>query len=385
MPKSRRKKNNQGQGGGQAFDSRQPEGQPNAGGGLVKQSGKKKNKGKSGAAGGRGAGRGQSGGCVKGGRARRGGQVFEQAVETVKEDGLFRHHDLVKAHSDAVMSIVMAEDCIYTASRDKLLKRWKPQRSAANRFELKPDIEVPLGEVAWCLHNAGEWIFCGLGNGRIRAYSKAGRELNLEGHTKRVSCLLTHQHVLLSGGADGTVRCWQMNPESQTFACTHTIGEGISGNVNCLAVLSECLWVGGTSGVSIIELATLKVVAQLQPKKFVAGLLHFQGHMITAYSDGAICIFDAAGKQTHSQPALPAGPILCLAGLESGPRLLCGHNKGQVSSITLPMMQLKKCYQTFDRCKVVSMCTAGHDGIFLVGAESGTIQLWQRDEAAAEP
>jgi len=228
-------------------------------------------------------------------------------------------------------------------------------------------------------------FFCGLGNGNIRAYSKAGREVNMEGHTKRVSCLLTHQHVLLSGGADGSVRFWQMNPESQTFACTHNISEGISGNVSSLCVMNEFLWVGGTSGVSIVELATLRVVAQLQPKKFVAGMLQFQGHMIAVYSDGAICIFDGAGKQTHSQPPLPAGPILCVAGLESGPRLLCGHSKGQVSSITLPMMQLKKCYQTFERCKVQSMCCAGHDGIYLVGAENGTIQLWQRDEAAAEP
>jgi len=382
MPKKNRNRNGQGAGGGQAVDTRQPEGQPNAG--LVKKAEKKK-KGRGGAAGGRGAGRG--GGQLSGCLPKRGsrGRVLDPVVETVKEDGLFRHHELPKAHSDAIMAIVMAEDAIYTASRDKLLKRWKPQRNAASRFELQADIEVPLGEIAWCLISAGEWIFCGLGNGNIRAYSKTGRELNLEGHTKRVACLLTHQHVLLSGGADGTVRCWQINPESQTFACTHTISEGISGNVSCLCVMNECLWVGGTSGVSIVELATLRVVAQVQPKKFVAGLLQFQGHMIVVYTDGSICIFDAAGKQTHTQPPLPAGPILCVAGLESGPRLLCGHVKGQVSSVTLPMMQLKKCYQTFERCKVQSMCCAGHDGIFLVAAENGTIQLWQRDETAAEP
>ena len=36
---------------------------------------------------------------------------------------MFRHSEVEKAHTDAVMSIVMAADCIYTASRDKTLKR----------------------------------------------------------------------------------------------------------------------------------------------------------------------------------------------------------------------------------------------------------------------
>ena len=39
---------------------------------------------------------------------------------------MFRHSEVEKAHGDAVMSIVMAADCIYTASRDKTLKRQDP-------------------------------------------------------------------------------------------------------------------------------------------------------------------------------------------------------------------------------------------------------------------
>ena len=36
---------------------------------------------------------------------------------------MFRHSEITGAHKDAVMSVVMAADCIYTASRDKTLKR----------------------------------------------------------------------------------------------------------------------------------------------------------------------------------------------------------------------------------------------------------------------
>merc|ERR1719330_1108757 len=102
--------------------------------------------------------------------------------------------------------------------------------------------------------------------------------------------------------------------------------------------------------------------------------------MIVAYSDGSLSIFDATGNPKHTQQPLPAGPVLCVAGLESGPRMLCGHAKGQVSSITLPMFQLKRSWQGMERCKVMSLCCAGHDGIFILGAENGTLQLWQRDD-----
>lgn len=320
------------------------------------------------------------------GRVSRGAGPLPSAnvVEQIPEDGIFRHQEIPRAHADAIMSVVMAADCIYTASRDKLLKRWKVHRDAIGKFQLIAELEVPLGDVCWCLTSAGDWLFCGLGDGSIKGYQKAGQETILKGHSKRVSCLLAHQHVLLSGASDGVIRCWQMDPGSQTFGCTHSIAEGISGAVSAIAVLGERLWVGGSSGIAIIELAILKVSKQVPPKKFVAGLLAFEGHMIVVYADGSVCIFDASGEQKHSQAPLPAGPVLSVAGLESGPRVLCGHAKGQVSSITLPMFHLKKHWQALQRCKVQTLCCAGHDGIFILGAENGTLQLWQRDGSQAQ-
>lgn len=359
------------------MDTRQPVGQVAPG--IVrkpqkeKKRGKTNNKGPQSAPGSRIVGRGGS---------KKGTAAPAEVVDAVKEEGLLRHQEIAKAHTDAIMAVVMAADCIYTASRDKLLKRWKPQRNSQGRFEMHADLEVPLGEVCWCLISAGDWIFCGLGSGAIRAYSKAGLERNLEGHTKKVMCLLTHEHVLLSSGADSTVRCWQMDPATQDFACTHRMEDNVPGQVSCMAVLNERLWVGGTNGVSLVDLASLRVTDQPGPKRFVAGVLQFSGHMIVVYSDGSVVIFNAAGEKTHSQPPMPAGPVLCIVGLDSGPRVLCGHAKGQVSSISLPMFQLRHCWQTLERCKVQSLCCAGHDGIFLVGAENGNLQLWQRDEAS---
>lgn len=298
----------------------------------------------------------------------------------MREDGFFRHQEIVRAHADAVMAISMAGDCIYTASRDKILKRWKVGKNpATNRFELHNDIDVVLGETCWCLLHVGEWIFCGLGDGTIKGYSKTGQDCTLRGHTKRVNCLLIHQSILVSGSSDNTVRCWQPDPATQTFTCTNTVSEGIPGAVQCIAVLGATIWIGGTSGIGILDLTSLTVAVQPPPKKFLAGFLEFQGHMIAAYADGSLCIFDASGAPKHSQTPLAPGPILCLAGLESGPRVLCGHAKGQVSSIELPMFKPKTYWQAMERCKVQKLVCAGHDGIFLIGAENGNLQLWQRD------
>jgi WD40 repeat protein len=276
----------------------------------------------------------------------------------------------------------MAPDAIYTASRDKKLKRWKTGTNpSTNRFELTVDLEVDLGDLCWCMVMAGEWIFCGLGDGTIKGYSKSGGQAVMKGHSKRVQVLKLHQHVLISGSSDGSVRLWQADPTGQSFACTNTITEGLSSGVACLAVLAEHLWVGGTSGVAIVELASLRVVSQIQPKKFVAGFQEFQGHMIVAYADGQVCIFDAGGVKKHDQAPMEAGPILSVAGLESGPRLLLGHAKGQVTSMILPAFTLRVCWQAFEKCKVQSICCSGQDGVFIIGGENGNLQLWQRDSS----
>merc|ERR1711920_1023542 len=112
----------------------------------------------------------------------------------------------------------------------------------------------------------------------------------------------------------------------------------------------------------------------------------FTGHLIVGYTDGNIRIFAGDGVVKTDMKALAGGPILALAGLDSGPRVLVGHAHGQVSSIDLPSFAFRTQFQALDGnkvdtregAKVESMCCAGHDGIFLVGSSGGTLQLWQR-------
>lgn len=132
----------------------------------------------------------------------------------------------------------------------------------------------------------------------------------------------------------------------------------------------------------MVELATLSRAVQVEPKKKVNDLLEFQAHMITAYADGSFCVFDAQTTMKHSQPPLLSGACVCLAGLlESGPRLLCAHAQGEVSSIALPAFELSCYWKALDGVKLRCLCAAGHDGIFIVGTENGELQVWQRSQS----
>mmetsp|Transcript_80200 Transcript_80200/g.243365 ORF Transcript_80200/g.243365 Transcript_80200/m.243365 type:complete len:251 (-) Transcript_80200:3-755(-) len=243
-----------------------------------------------------------------------------------------RHCEIVGGHAGAITAMTMTEQGIYTASADKSLKRWKPLKKEDGRFELVPELTIPLTEACFSLLFSGGWLFCGLWDGSIRAYSQDGVDSTLRGHTRRVTALLVHQNVLISGAADREARLWQMDPATKVFNCTHTISESMPGSINRLHVLGQHLFVGGVSGLAMCNLASLTVTKILPPTKSVADFLEFQGHLIVAYSDGGIRIFDEEGTLKTDLKPLAAGPILSIGGLESGPRVLVGHAKGQAGS-----------------------------------------------------
>lgn len=299
-------------------------------------------------------------------------------VTRVDEEGLGLHCEVRGAHSGGILAMTMTEQGIYTASMDKSLKRWKPVRKGDGRFELVAELTIPLPESCFCLLFSGGWLFCGLWDGKVRAFSQDGTEATLSGHNRRVTALLIHQGVLVSGSADREVRLWQMDQASKVFTCSHTIADSMPGAISRLHVLGDHLFVGGVSGLAMCNLTSLKVTKLLPPTRAVADFLEFQGHLIVAYSDGGLRIFDAEGTLKSEMKPLEAGPILSLAGLESGPRVLCGHSRGQVSTILLPSFEYKTHFQALAGHRVESIFCAGHDGIFLLGSQDGTLQLWQR-------
>jgi WD40 repeat protein len=291
---------------------------------------------------------------------------------------MHRHCEVANAHSGAIAAIAMMEQGIYTASHDKTLKLWKPEKDATGRFHLREALKVELQEACFSMCCIGGWIFCGLWDGSVKAFSQDGTNAQLRGHTKRVTAIIQHQGILITGSADRDVRLWTMDPGTKAFTCTHTLNDSMPGAISCLYVLGENLWIGGMSGIAMCNLASLKVTKLLPPVKSVARFLEFQGHVIAAYVDGTIRVFDGDGNQKSELQALAAGPIVSIGGLEAGPRFLCGHSHGQVSNIVLPDFVFKTQFQAFQNTSVESLFCAGHDGIFLFGSKSGSLQLWQK-------
>lgn len=309
----------------------------------------------------------------------RGPAPLSHPVQRVDEDNLGRHCEVLGAHTGAIHAMAMAEQGIYTASADKSLKRWKPVPGEGGRFKLEQELTIPLPDGCFSLHLKGDWLFCGLFDGRIVAFNKTGDQKELVGHKRRVTAMLVHQNILITGAADREVRLWQFDAATSTFRCTHTLADGMPGPIFRLCVLGEHLFVGGHNGIAMVHLASLTATKQLPPNRPIADFLEFQGHVIVAYSDGSLRIFDPQGTMKSELPTLAAGPILSLAGLESGPRVLCGHNRGQISTITLPSFEFKTHFQALaGPKKVESILCANQDGIFLIGAFDGTLQLWQR-------
>jgi len=300
-------------------------------------------------------------------------------ITQVNEEQLGRHCEVVKAHGGGITCMAMTEQGIFTGSQDKSLKRWKPTKGADGRFEMKPELTIPLQDSCFCLLHEGGWFFCGLWNGNIQAFSQDGIELTLKGHTRKVSSLLIHQSVLISGSADREVRLWQMDPNTKTFNCTHTLTDSMPGPISKLHAINGNLFVGGMNGIAVVKLENLSVTKLLPPTtKAVSDMLEFQGHIIVAYSEGSLRIFDPQGELKSEMKPLAAGPMVSIAGLESGPRVLCGHSNGKVSTIMLPDFAFRLDFQALDRHKVESILCAGHDGIFCLGSQDGTLQLWQR-------
>ncbi|CAJ1407813.1 unnamed protein product [Effrenium voratum] len=313
------------------------------------------------------------------GKGHKGKEWRRKAVVRVDADAIGRHCEVRAAHGSSIQAMVMTEQGIYTVSQDKTMKRWKPTRNGSV-FELVPEVSVPLPDSGHSLLFSNGWLFCGLWDGQIQAFAQDGTQSVLKGHSKRVTTLLVHQGVLMTGSADKELRLWQMDSAAKTFNCTHTIEESLPGPINKIHVLGGHLFVGGHYGLAMLDLASLKVTKLLPPTKSVTDILEFQGHVIVAYSEGVIRIFDAEGNLKTESKALDAGPILKLAGLDSGPRVLCGHAHGQVSTIQLPSFEFKTEFQALPGHKVDSLLCAGHDGIFLIGSQDGSLQLWQRVE-----
>ena len=62
-------------------------------------------------------------------------------------------------------------------------------------------LEVPLGDVCWCLISAGDWLFCGLGDGTIKAEAREAVAVwSVSGCFHFVVAICSHQILFFGAG-----------------------------------------------------------------------------------------------------------------------------------------------------------------------------------------
>lgn len=119
------------------------------------------------------------------------------------------------AHQDAVNTLVVCENgTVYTGCADGLIRVWekvgkeKHHSLVATLEKHKPTVN------ALALNGDGSMLFSG-GCDSITVWERKGNEHQmvfveaLRGHAGPILCMVTVDHLLVSGSSDRTVRIWQ--------------------------------------------------------------------------------------------------------------------------------------------------------------------------------
>lgn len=294
-------------------------------------------------------------------------------------------------HSDGINCMAMIEDKVYTGGRDNALFAWRgiPSQMGFELAQDTPPVCMSSSPNSLLYEPVSKWLFCGLWGGDIQAFCKAPQmEDRLSGHRKSVSSIAVHSGVLISGSNDGTVRLWTMNPQSGRFQAHGQALNNPSGSVSAVRVLNDGLWVGGHTGVSVFDLATLQPKGTLQSAVPVTGMIEFEGHMVVSYRNGDVKIYTAAGIEAFNHPAVGDHTSNTAIEIMMHPTankamLLCGQVLGYVTAYDLPEFRARGSFCTRQGSDVRSIVNVKANGMFLTAGAHGDIMMWQWEGSVA--
>lgn len=305
------------------------------------------------------------------------------AVTEVKGDNMKRLQAINKAHKGSISEIACANGEVYTCGHDGMLRTWVTKKDLGP-ICLEQKLAQDVGSPAWSLLVTDGAIFCGLQTGSIKVFSPTGSSASLEGHTSRVTAILVHQGVIISGSFDSTVKLWKM--ENDAFRCIQTVQ--MSAQVRSMLVTKSenniALWVGTSDGLFGLDLLNL----QNPPVRVVKNcttaatcLLEYADHVLAGFRDGSLKCFDKNGALKHEMTPYPdCNSLASFTVVCEGNRLICGFNNGRMASFSLPTFERRARWDTFDRVKTSSVRSCGSDGYYMVASEAGELQLWQHDD-----
>jgi len=288
-------------------------------------------------------------------------------------------------HASAVQCMAMVDDRVYSGGRDNQLFVWRGDRQPGQEFQLVQEAPITCSSgVVSILYDApSKWLFLGLWRGGIQAYCKEPvLDCKLEGHGRGVSSFAFHSNVLVSGALDATVRLWTPNPQAGRFeACGQPLTNP-TGPVNSMRVFNGSLWVGADEGITCFDLSTLQAKGTIPSPVGVKEMLELEGHMLVAYKNGEVRIYDGNGGQIHLHP--PQGEHtsntaveMMMHPFENKPMLLCGQEFGYTTVYDLPDFRPRGTFVAKNQSHITSIVDVKADGMFLTSGFHGDIMMWQ--------
>ncbi|WP_420994218.1 NACHT and WD repeat domain-containing protein [Cupriavidus sp. 30B13] len=261
-----------------------------------------------------------------------------------------------RAHALRVAAAVLFDQGrqLATAGRDGKARLWRlpedPQADPALLTAPEHDLPAPAGEADWyagyhsiAVSPDGRLAVAGTRGGRISVWRTADGELwprPLQGHDDAVARLVfTDDRQLLSGGWDGRVIRWQLDPERMQSARNELLDLPSQITGLALAGKDQRLFASTEQG----ELLQMRFDAPRHPMASVVSrgrdetplLLALAGvapPLAAAAENGKLVLLQAeAGKPASRRPvALPAAPVRALDWARRARRLAVADDNGQI-------------------------------------------------------
>jgi WD40 repeat protein len=251
------------------------------------------------------------------------------AIVTASWDGAIRRWregaaTIVGRHEERATALTVAGDRIVSGGRDRTVRVW-----SADGERRLPRLEAEISHLAYdATHDR---VLVGTSRGRIHSFDLAtGRdELGMVGHQGDVATLAVADGVLFSGGADDTVRAWDLAVRPRRPDPGHS-----------MTVVGVDITADGTAAVSAgydqearrWDMASGRTTAILRGHRGRIWAARFlpDGRIVTGSADVTVRLWDGDAVVAVAPLTLTSGQVYDISVARDGKTIAAGATDGRV-------------------------------------------------------